>query len=475
MFTNSYLYHDAKIYQIALIVLLVYLLGNVCKQENCLEFIQKSVITYQNVFPTRCSRILTFALMGIDAHLEKSIEEGALDVDHLWLANYLKAKPAGNGVAEITAFFRIVRRIENINQEFIDRNMHRYQLDSSGRATHLVQQVVYGADFIVSLKKDIDLNAETTNRAIERLTLASRTFFDNAIKSNWIAIDPPAQLANVSCFIITNLQDGQAVHVKLRQAAECLRDATKCIEDAKWRPVEIVLFHIPSQLETRLQTETMKWKKRDLFLTMNWILTKSHTLSNHPLLDQIRCFKNILDHFIVLANSFLVKTEQFYSQHVAMSTAPSVVLGELELNHNLLNSAGNWLAQFGKEVYSLHPILNGINLAVIEVDLAKVQISPFPANADLVKMFVLKVGYKEDQVLNNLQKFTAGYSSFPCKRPFFLVASAGAQRLKDVATKLARFANEARSNPNGCYVIGLVPIDSRLNDGAVEVFLPPTS
>ena len=410
--------------------------------------------------------------MGIDSHLEKSIEEGTLD--HLWLANYLKAKPAGHNEVKITAFFRIARRTEILNQQFIDRNMHRYQLESCGRATHLVQQVVYGADFIVSLKRDIDLNTETTNSAIESLTHASRTFFDNAIKSNWSAIDPPVQLANVDCTIMSSLRNELVITVTLQQAAECLRDATKCIEDAKWRPVEIVLFHIPSQLETRLQTETMKLKKRDLFLTMNWILTKSHTLSSHPVLDKIHCFKNILDHFIALMNSFLVKTEQLYSQHVAMSTAPSVVLRELVSIHNLLNSAGNWLVQFGKEVDSLHPILNGIHLAVIEVDLAKIEISPFPANADHVKVFVLKVGYKEDQVLNNVHKFT-GYSSFPCKRPFFSVASAGAQRLKDVATKLARFANEARSNPNGCYVIGLVPIDSQLNDGAVEVFLPPTS
>ena len=338
--------------------------------------------------------MLTFTLMGIDTHLEKSIEEGNLDVDHLWLANYLKAKPAGDNVAEVTAFFRIVRRIENINQQFIDRNVHQYQLESGSRATHLVQQVEDGAEVIVSLKRNFDLNTETTNSATESLTLASRAFFDKAVKSNWTAIDPPVQLANVDCTIMSSLRNELVITVTLRQAAECLRDATKCIEDAKWRPVEIVLVHIPSQLETRLQTEKLKKKKRDVFLTMNRILTKSHTLSNHPLLDQIRCFKNILDHFIVLANSFLVKTEQFYSQHVAMSTAPSVVLGELVSIHNLLNSAGNWLVQFGKEVDSLHPILNGIHLAVIEVDLAKIEISPFPANADHVKVFVLKVGYK---------------------------------------------------------------------------------
>ena len=416
--------------------------------------------------------MLTFTLMGIDTHLEKSIEEGNLDVDHLWLANYLKAKPAGDNVAEVTAFFRIVRRIENINQQFIDRNMHQYQLESGSRATHLVQQVEYGAEFIVSLKRNFGLNTETTNSAIESLTLATREFFDKAVKSNWIAIDPLFQLANVSCSIMSSLRSELVIKVTLRQAAECLRDATKCIEDANWRPVEIVLVHIPSQLETLIQTEKINKKKRDLLLTLNLMLSKSQTLSNHPVLKKVRCFKNIVDHFIVLMNSFLVKTEQFYSQHVAMYTPPSVVLKELESAHNLLNSAGNWLAQLGKEVDSLHPILNGIHLAVIEVDLAEIKMSPFPANTDQVKVFVLKVDYKEDQVLNNLHKFT-GYSSFPCKRPFFLVASAGAQGLKDVATKLARFANEAGSNPKGCYVIGLVPLDSQLNDG--EIFLPPTA
>ena len=49
--------------------------------------------------------MLTFTLMGIDTHLEKSIEEGKLDMGQLWLANYLKAQPAGDNVAEVTAFF----------------------------------------------------------------------------------------------------------------------------------------------------------------------------------------------------------------------------------------------------------------------------------------------------------------------------------------------------------------------------------
>ena len=451
----------------------MYFKGTVCQSKNSREYIQTSVITHQNIFPTRCLRMLTFSLMGIDAHLEKSIEGGTLDVDQLWLANYLKAKPAGDGEAEITAFFRIARRTEILNKQFIDSNMHQYRLDSGGRATHLVQQVVYGAEFIVLLKTTFDSNTETPKSAIQRLTIVSREFFDNAVKSNWTAIDPPAQLGNISCSIVSNLQDGPAEHVKLRQVAECLRDATRSIEDAKWRPVEIVLVHIPSQLETRLQTEKLKKKKRDLLLTLNWILTKSKALANHSFLNKIPPFKIIIDHFVVLLNSFFVKTEQFFSLHIASYTPPDVVLKEQESINDLLTNAVNWFVQLSKEVQCLYPILKGIQLPMVHVDMADIKARPFPENVDQIKVFLLKVEYKGDQLMQSLHKFIDN-SSCVCQHPFFLIASCDTQRLKDVGTKLSEFANEAESKPSSCFFIGLVKPDSPSDEGSVEVFLPPS-
>ena len=434
--------------------------------NDCLEFKSRTDITNKHYFSFKLGPHSQFrlAMVGINTHLEQSIEEGFLDVNQLWLAKYIKAKPVENGVAEITAFFRIARRNEILNQQFIDSNMHLYQLNSDGRATHLVQKVVYGAEFIVSVKRNIRLNTGTRNDIENNIFQATREFFDKAVKSNWTAIDPPAQLANVSCSIMSSLQDGQVA--TLRQAAECLRDATKSIEDTKWRPVEIVLVHIPSQLETRLQLETIKLKKRGVYLDFSWISSKMRILSNHPTLQKIPPFKNIVNHFTILVKSFGRKLDEFHAHHVAASTVTDVVIREQQTFKNLLSMAMTWLIHLNKEVDCLHPILNSTRLPII--DIAEVKVRPFPKNVEQVKVFVLKVDYNEDQVMESLHKFIDDSSSLNFKRPYFsLVALAGEDYVREMSAKLTKF--EAESSPNTSYLIGLVPLSSPLDNGAVNV------
>lgn len=210
----------------------------------------------------------------------------------------------------------------------------------------MVHQVVYGADFIVSVKRNTHFNKEIKDGFYK----TCQAFFINAAKSNWTAIDPPAQLGNVFCSIMSNLQDGQTA-TTLRQVAECLRDAAKCIEDAKWRPVEIILLLIPSQLETRVQSDEIQLKKREMLFSR--ISTKICILFNNPTLQKIPPLKRIFGHFTVLLKLFGRKMDEFHARHV---TTADVVIREQFTN--MLSMAINWLIHLNEEVDSLHPILN---------------------------------------------------------------------------------------------------------------------
>ena len=68
-------------------------------------------------------------------------------------------------VIQIDVYFRFERRTEKIVQEhFTHLKMYDYQLISGGqRATHLVEQVVYGAEFIFSMRKAVG-QCETKRR-----------------------------------------------------------------------------------------------------------------------------------------------------------------------------------------------------------------------------------------------------------------------------------------------------------------------
>ena len=109
--------------------------------------------------------------MGIDAHFEQGIEQRTLDISKLWLANYIKSRPTegeDKDAQSVTLYIRVVQRNETLEQQFIDQKMSKLKLNC-GRATHLVEQVVYGAEFICCLRRNIDLEDETKIEAEEKI------------------------------------------------------------------------------------------------------------------------------------------------------------------------------------------------------------------------------------------------------------------------------------------------------------------
>ena len=58
----------------------------------------------------------------------------------------------------VNFFFRVVRRIETLHPEFLDSKLNEFQVESADKATHLVEQVVYGAGFICSMQNILKKN-----------------------------------------------------------------------------------------------------------------------------------------------------------------------------------------------------------------------------------------------------------------------------------------------------------------------------
>ena len=130
-----------------------------------------------------------------------------------------------------------------------------------------------------------------------------------------------------------------------------------------------------------------------------------------------------------------------------------------------------WMAQFNKEFRCLNLILADTNLAVMS--LAEIQVLPFPKNMEKMKVFILKVDWKQDLLMESLHKFIDEGSSINFLMPFFFIASHGKMRVKEVAAKLKSFSMEAKVVSKCSYMIGFVPLSSPLNDGSVKCFFPP--
>lgn len=443
--------------------------------EKCVEIVYKSTVT-KRLFSSQCPEEFRLLMVGINPHLQQSIAQGTLDLSQLWINDYLEYRPTEtkDDGARVTAYFRIARSTETIDKQFIEANMHRYQLSSGGWATHLIQQVVYGAEFIVSMRMG-DLKNETKKSAEDKIYQAATAYFEKTIKTNWVEIEPlEAGLDSVACTVFSNLNSRQEQKTSFKQAVEWLKNAVQLNEvgGVKWKPIEIVLSLIPSQLETRLHMEKIKVNQLEMELNLRWISTKSRALSKDSLLRRTP-FKTLLCQFLVLIVPFRNKIGELHAAHTVNSTIPERVFQDQKEIKDLLSNAIAWLLRLGNEVESLHPHLNSAQL--IMSDLSEIEARPSSAIEKRAQVFILHVDYKQDPLLEKFHKYVYNSSLMDFKRPVFPILSAGKKQLEAIAAELARFAEDARlcANANNTYVIGLVPLSSPLADGTIKIVSCP--
>ena len=410
-------------------------------------------------------------MLGINIHLEESIGQGSLDRSKLWVDEYLEARPteSEDDGARVTAFLKICHHTKTINQKFIDDHMSKYQLNSHGRATHLIDQVVYGAEFIFSMRRDINSEKETKESAENSIFVDAKTYFDQVTGSGWTNIKPPTQLENVLCTVYSNLKTGQLKKdCSIQQSVKWLADLIKHMKRDKWRPVNIRLLLIPAQLEFRLQEEKIVTRKREMTLNFLRISTKSCNLSKHPTLLKIPPFRNILLQFLELFKSLEIKMAKVHAVNAENSTDPRQVLEEQEEIIQLLSNAINWLLRLRHQVETLDPILNVVQLPVF--DMAETVTQQSADYNHRIKVFVFKVNYEEDEMLKSFYKFL-GYPPRDAKLPVFSIVSAEKDRLAAIGIELVKFSQEAVccSNPNFSYQIRLANLsESRfLVDGSI--------
>jgi hypothetical protein len=103
-------------------------------------------------------------VLGINSHLNQSIEGGSIDIKRLWFGDYLEEQQSTppEDTAQVDDIFRIIRRTEVLNQQHFDQSkMFEHQQITGGKVTHLVEKVVYGVELIVSMRRALNLNLES--------------------------------------------------------------------------------------------------------------------------------------------------------------------------------------------------------------------------------------------------------------------------------------------------------------------------
>ena len=398
---------------------------------------------------------LKCSALGINSHYYQSIQSQSLD--HFWFGDYLKSTPMDEDIVQIGVYFRVTRRTETADPQFFISKSNEYH-STSGGLTHLVEEVVYGAEFICSMRKKVDMSCETKENAEGRLYLAAKSYFDQAIGPNSTSTQPSPDLENVDCIIHTSLQKG-VLQGSFRSSCEYLRDViNKDNPLQSWRPIEILLCSIPAHLNARLALEKMKDSQlgqERTRLKWNRIGSESASLSSHPIVDRVPPFKKMLVKFRLLLEPLSNVLNEYPPEDFAHSVS------------NLMEELIEWLMHRRQEIEKVASLLENTDLLACDLD----DVKNWGASKEQksAKVFIFRINYIEDHLMKKITMMTK-HGEPAGKLAVFPLLSAGKERLDCVDKKFQKFCNEAKQNPaqETHYFIGLAPASFSLDDGTIK-------
>ncbi|XP_046463233.1 uncharacterized protein LOC124209330 [Daphnia pulex] len=405
-------------------------------------------------------------MLGINSHLDQSIEGGSLGFEKLWFADYLKPTQVEANMAQVDVIFRIIRRTEGLNQQYFDRQILRdYQLATGGKATHVVERVFYGAELIVSMRRPLDLQCESKASAEGNIYLAAKAYFENIVPNRFLE-KQPVELASIRCTIFSSINAGNVRKTTFEDSCKLLRDVINSTNEEKWQPIEIILQCIPAQIEARFLSDKMKDVDFDMerqLAMLKTIVKESNVISKYPSIDRVPPLEKAMCQFIDLLTPLRIEIENFHSQRFAK--IPQQMLVEMEPIASLLTEMTDWLIHRRKEVEIMCSILSGNTLPMSQLE--EIESSVFSGKQERTRVLILKMDYVQDPLIDRLAKLLGNCESF--KIPVFWIATEGKHRIEHIVKKLKYFEelNTTCTSLGNSYQIGLVPFSSSMIDGKV--------
>lgn len=243
-----------------------------------------------------------------------------------------------------------------------------------------------------------------------------------------------------------------------------------------WKPISITLREIPGfpvNFTYRLQSEKIKdniVKTRQIW---QCIRDENLRLSNHPGLTKFPILKSaFFQYFGNLLDPLQNQLQEFSAFHTASSTASEAILKDQQRIYDLLVNMMKWLGRRLEEIDKLYSIFKDIrNSMFVERSLAEFQAMEKTKAKRSAKVFILKVGYEEDQLIGDVQKMI-GQMLTDVRWPVFPIISAGPERLGIFQMDLNAFVQEAPSRyirHKIQYRIALVPVISPFGDGEIQI------
>ena len=421
--------------------------------NNYINIERKPILEVKrNLFVSQSNKAKRW-MVGINSHLHQVMQGNDFKIHKLWCTDYLNSTKCEDGnIAQITVYFRLVRQIQTLDEKFIKSKLDDYRQMGDGQATHLVEQVVYGADIIWSLWRRIDWRSETKETAEHNVYRAAKKYFDQIVDEN-LEILPPQELENVSYTILSNLENGREKGDSFRPSNRFLRIINKAqlnspLEE-NWRPIEIVLRHMPCSIENRLIFDKMNDIKLDIEQNFQLVKEESIRLSNYLSLRRVPPWLKIIQEIcdsLPLLSDVIEKSDQQFEDRKTLAS--------------LLASMNDWLKLRHDEFQMIDSLMKDNCLSILDLEEIKTKTQNDEKNA---KVFVLRVRYVIDELTNDIIKMMRSIINVEpsFNLPVFNVFSSGKAHLTKVNNKLKEFAKRAESgHSDSNFYVGLVSSDS---------------
>ena len=411
--------------------------------------------------------------LGIDPHHSRQLGAQTIQMNRLWFYNYLKDEAINNcNEIQVAAYLVFTRRSESLNDDFVDSNIWRYHENKYG-GTHLVQEVDYGAEFILWMRKPVDPSKETKDSVEKTMNFELNHYLENFFDND--TTSPPSTLNEMFdtmiCSFEGSIGNGCVSNVTFEQGLRMIRELTDTeVNDRQniWRPVRMEILRIPTKVEIQVAIDTYEEIVLNFKRDHQRLTKECQHLIESPYLHRVPFLKKPL----VVVQKLLEKIASDFNKTIddlqdkQYSPKYQIIT---DLYTDTITKAITWLARYHEDVKNVAFLLEGNNLQVLDLRSINKPVKEVGDDVKRTHVFVLYFTCITTNHDTCLEESAKNPEEDLCECDFEISSEEPNVTWKNICKEWQGFLNEANHSAGKDidYAVGILSPSSPYREGMV--------
>ena len=337
---------------------------NITNEDVDLSSCDPPTISFQT-FTMDTSEKFRLSCFGVDHYLSRQLNARQFEMNRLWFYNHLKDEAFCNcnsdNEFQIIVYVTYIRKTETLKESFINSNIWNY-CDNRHSGTHLVEEVDYGAEFVLRLRKPIDPSKESKQVLGQTMRIALRTKFFSG-RSVVISYPPilNEMLETMNCSFQGSIGNGFMYSGTFDQCFQKIQEMTDMEKNDRqniWRPVTMQLRRIPTKLEIQVAIDSSRDIAFHLKEMQQLITQQCHCMTKSPSFNRLPTLKQSLVEVQTLLEQLTSACNNIIDELQGKHYSPKQYDSITEPYADLLGEASHWLTKYHEDVEKV--VLKGI-------------------------------------------------------------------------------------------------------------------